>query len=87
MKFKKQSDFVIYLATVLIITFQIQDFAKKNNMNIVYYFSPMSLSTKNKDYVTKLQGKIPKLQDFSSVVKANACNSLPILPFKDAYTI
>jgi hypothetical protein len=48
---------------------QIQDFAKKNNMNIVYYFSPMSLSTKNKDYVAKLQGKIPKLHDFSSIVK------------------
>ena len=30
-------------------------------MNIVYYFSPMSLSTKNKDYVAKLKGKIPKL--------------------------
>ncbi|MCL9769745.1 hypothetical protein NAT47_04880 [Flavobacterium sp. HXWNR69] len=48
---------------------QIQDFAKKNDMNIVYYFSPMSLSIKNKDYVAKLQGKIPKLHDFSSVVK------------------
>jgi hypothetical protein len=29
MKFKKQSDFVIYLATAMIVTFQIQDFAKR----------------------------------------------------------
>jgi hypothetical protein len=48
---------------------KIQSFAEKNNIEIVYYFSPMSLSTKNKDYVVKLQAKIPKLHDFSSVVK------------------
>ena len=48
---------------------KIQDFAEKNDMDIVYYFSPISLRTENKEYVTKLHGKIPKLHDFSSVVK------------------
>ena len=48
---------------------KIQNFAKKNNIEIVYYFSPLSLTTKNKDYVLKLQGKIPKLYNFSAVIK------------------
>lgn len=48
---------------------QIQYFAKKNNIEIVYYCSPMSLQTKNKDYISKLKVKIPELHDFSTVIK------------------
>lgn len=48
---------------------QIRQFAKKNNINVVYYCSPISFRTKNKKYVTQLKGKIPELLDFSSLIK------------------
>jgi len=50
---------------------KIKSFAKKKNINVIYYFSPMSLQLKNRDYITKLKQKIPNLLDFSSVVKAD----------------
>jgi hypothetical protein len=47
---------------------KINNFANNNNIEIVYYCSPMSLRTKNKDYIDKLKVKIPKLYDFSNVI-------------------
>jgi hypothetical protein len=48
---------------------QIQQFAKKNNIDVVYYCAPISFKTKNREYVAQLKGKIPELLDFSSVIK------------------
>lgn len=50
---------------------KIKSFAYEKNINVVYYFAPMSLKTRNIDFVSKLQVKIPNLIDFSSVVKDN----------------
>ena len=58
MKFKKQSDLVIYLATALIITFQIQDFAKRVDISsTTTTFSPESADKKYfEDLVSKVSG-------------------------------
>ena len=61
MKFKKQSDFVIYLATVLIITFQIQDFAKRVDISsTTATFSPES---GDKKYFEDLVSKVSDMPD------------------------
>lgn len=44
---------------------KIDSFAKKNNMNIQYFTAPFCANTKNIDYTSKLQDKIPGLMDFS----------------------
>ena len=58
MKFKKQSDLVIYLATALIITFQIQDFAKRVDISsTITTYSPESADKKYfEDLVRKISG-------------------------------
>jgi hypothetical protein len=58
MKFKKQSDFLIYLATALIVTFQIQDFAKRVDISsTTATFSPESADKKYfEDLVSKISG-------------------------------
>ena len=58
MRFKKQSDVVIYLATVLIVTFQIQDFAKRVEISsTTKNFSPESADKKYfEDLVSKVSG-------------------------------
>ena len=57
-KLKKQSDFVIYLATALIVTFQIQDFAKRVDISsTTATFSPESADSKYfEDLVSKISG-------------------------------
>ena len=46
----------------------INSYVKLKKLNVVYYFSPMSLRVGNKEYISKLKTKIPNLLDFSSVV-------------------
>lgn len=48
---------------------QIRQFAENNKIDVVYYCSPISFKTKNREYVTQLKDKIPELLDFSSVIE------------------
>lgn len=58
MNFKKQSAFVIYLATAVIVTFQIQDFAKRVDISTTTTnFSPESADRKYfEEVVSKVSG-------------------------------
>lgn len=44
-------------------------YISSNNIDVVYFFSPIRKDTKNKDYVDKLKLKIPELKDYSSVIE------------------
>lgn len=48
---------------------QIRQFAENNKIDVVYYCSPISFKTKNREYVAQLKGKIPELLDFSTVIE------------------
>ena len=48
---------------------QIRQFAENNKIDVVYYCSPISFKTKNREYVAQLKSKIPELLDFSSVIE------------------
>ena len=48
---------------------KINDFCKKQNINVVYYCAPFCKHCKNLDYINKLKLKIPNLHDFSSSIK------------------
>lgn len=58
MKFKKQRNFLIYLATALIVIFQIQDFAKRVDISFTTTsFSPESADKRNfENLVSKVSG-------------------------------
>ena len=61
MKFKKQSDFVIYLATALIVTVQIQDFVKR--VDISTTTTSYSNESADKRYFEDLVSKVSGMPD------------------------
>jgi len=47
----------------------INEFAKENNIKVVYFMAPFCFDTKNKDFSQKLKQKIPGLLDYSQLFK------------------
>ena len=47
----------------------INDYAKENEMNIIYFIAPVCAATKNLDFVQKLERKLPSFIDFSTEFK------------------
>lgn len=47
---------------------EIDNFAKKENLNINYFSTPVSLNTSNLDFFDKLKKKIPSLTNFHNVI-------------------
>jgi len=45
----------------------INEFAKDNNIKVVYFMAPFCFDTKNKDFSRKLKQKIPGLLDYSQL--------------------
>jgi hypothetical protein len=58
----------------------INDFSNKRNMNVIYFTAPFCPKTKNLDYISKLQKKLPILWDFSRLFNSEEyffdCNHL-----------
>jgi hypothetical protein len=46
---------------------QINSFAEKNDIQIIYFTSPMCANTKNLDYTSKLSTRLPQYLDFSKI--------------------
>jgi hypothetical protein len=47
----------------------INEFAKENNIKVVYFMAPFCFDTKNKDFSQKLKQKIPGLLDYTQLFK------------------
>ena len=47
---------------------EINNFAKNENLNIVYFSAPVSLKTENSEHFNKLKISIPQLHDFHNVI-------------------
>ena len=48
---------------------KLQNFIKKEDLNVSFFCSPLRSDTKNLDYITKLKQVIPELIDYSNAIK------------------
>jgi hypothetical protein len=47
----------------------IQNYCKKNKIDVVYFCAPFSAATKNMDYIRQLKVKIPDLKNYATLIK------------------